>query len=447
MTPLNRTLGRLIGAAFDNAKTRASVLASKGTSESVLMPTTRPSAARRRMKLWELPSRWHCPLIGTCLTPQDMRRLARQAGIDSAGMSEYDLHTLVVSNCAERNALSERVQRLLDERFPADISKARDDAGILALWRAAYDSGETAGALWAAWSHAAMSEETGKAIYGDIHMLSHQVGAGIRTNLRQLDSLQQENLRLRSELDALRNDAAQSRREKDRLLEETQCRLADAERRAALLGVRELELAEARKAARNYSTVFDRATMLVHRVEVVEERNAANARRAEQLAQELNETQDNLVSVEAALELALGIGSCEGISGNSGCGRACPAETQLAGRCVLCIGGRTNLVDGYRRLVETQGGRFLHHDGGLEESLHRIDAAVATADAVVCQSGCVSHAAYWRLKEACKKLDKPCVFVKSPGVGSFARGLAALATDTNSGGSPNQATLIARLSS
>jgi len=98
----------------------------------------------------------------------------------------------------------------------------------------------------------------------------------------------------------------------------------------------------------------------------------------------------------------------------------------LAGRCVLCIGGRTGLVDGYRRLVETQGGRFLHHDGGQEESLHRIDGAIATADAVVCQAGCISHAAYFRLKDACKRLGKPCVFVQSPGVGSFARGLAVL---------------------
>jgi hypothetical protein len=107
---------------------------------------------------------------------------------------------------------------------------------------------------------------------------------------------------------------------------------------------------------------------------------------------------------------------------------------------VLCIGGRTNLLDGYRRLVETQGGRFTHHDGGLEESLHRIDAAVATADAVICQSGCVSHAAYWRLKEACKKLDKPCIFVKSPGVGSFARGLAALTDESRT-----QTAQVARL--
>lgn len=452
--PINRTLGRLLGAALGTgqAPESAPMSAPVALTTPAPAPAARPAAARRRLKLWELPVRWHCPLIGTCLLPRDMRRLARQAGIDSAGMTEYELHTIVVSNCAERNALSERAQRLLDERYAADVqrfAKAHDDEAILALWRAAHDAGETAGALWAAWSHGATSEEAGARISGDIHMLSHQAGAGIRANLRQLDALRQENARLRGELLALRNDAAQSRREKDRLLEETRRKLSNAECRAALLGVRELELADARQAAREYATVYDRAQMLAQRVETIEERNAANARRAERLAQELNETRDSLAAAETALELVLGMdgdgeGGCAGVSGSSGCGRACPAEVRLTNRCVLCIGGRANLVDGYRRLVEAQGGRFLHHDGGLEESLHRIDAAVATADAVICQSGCVSHAAYWRLKEACKKLDKPCVFVKSPGVGSFARGLAALADDGGSG-SPKRTSLISRL--
>lgn len=449
--PLNRTLGRLIGAALGTGQPPAPMLAPVALPAPIPTPTPSPrsSAARRRLKLWELPVRWHCPLIGTCLLARDLRRLARQAGIDSAGMTEYELHTIVVSNCAERNALSERAQRLLDERYAADIqrfAKAHDDEAILALWRAAYDAGETAGALWAAWSHGATSEDSGARISGDIHMLSHQAGAGIRANLRQLDALRQENIRLRGELVALRNNAAQSRRDKDRLLEETRRKLSNAECRTALLGVRELELADARQAAREYATVYERAQMLAQRVETIEERNAANARRAERLAQELNETRDNLAAAEAALELALGMeedGGCAGVSGSSGCGRACPAEVRLTNRCVLCIGGRANLVDGYRRLVEAQGGRFLHHDGGLEESLHRIDAAVATADAVICQSGCVSHAAYWRLKEACKKLDKPCVFVKSPGVGSFARGLAALADDGS--GSPKRTGLVSRL--
>jgi hypothetical protein len=409
------TLAGMIGAAF---------------GDSVAVPPT-PTPGRRR-KLWELPAQRHCPLIGTCLPVAEMRKLATRAGYDVREMSDYSLHATVVSRCDARNELAELIQRWLDKRHAAAIrriEREREPAAVMFAWREALAAGDDiAGALWATWTHPCIDEADAEEIYGDIHMLSHQVGASARADLRRLEQLKRDNATLGKEVLELRCDLECARREKERALADTDRRLADAEQRAALLPHRELELAEARKAARNYRTVLERAEALAARVERLEERNATQARRVETLARDLNETQDNLVAAEAALEAALGV--CDGIGddmrGATGCGRTCPAEATLAGRCVLCIGGRTGLVDGYRRLVETQGGRFLHHDGGEQESLHRIDGAIAAADAVVCQAGCVSHAAYFRLKDACKKLGKPCVFVQSPGVGSFARGLAVL---------------------
>jgi hypothetical protein len=411
---MNTSLARLIGTAFGEAP-----------------PAKALPASRRRRRIWELPARWHCPLIGSCVPVAAMRRMASRAGLDADVMSDYTLHTLVVGSCDSRCGIAEELQRVLDKRYAvavARFARAKGEAAVLALWAEALASGkDVAGALWATWSHADMSEDAGKTLYGDIHMLSHQVGAAARADLHRLEQLKHDNARLRDEAEALRRGLTEAQREKDRAVAGLQRRLDEAVQRAALLGRRELELVDARKAARDYATVFDRASALAQRVEMLEERNAVHARRAEALAAGLNDAQEGLAAAEAALELALGIGGCGGVSGSDGCGRTCPAEAQLAGRCVLCIGGRTNLVDGYRRLVETSGGRFLHHDGGQEESLHRIDAIVAGADAVVCQAGCVSHAAYYRLKDACKRLGKPCVFVQSPGIGSFARGLAALA--------------------
>ena len=77
--------------------------------------------------------------------------------------------------------------------------------------------------------------------------------------------------------------------------------------------------------------------------------------------------------------------------------------------------------DAYRQVIEQRGGRFLHHDGGLEESLHRIDAALAAADLVICQAGCISHNAYWRVKEQCKRTGKPCIYMKTMGVSGLSR--------------------------
>jgi len=388
----------------------------------------RPAMASRRRKLWELSGRWHCPLIGTCLPVAEMRKLAGRAGLDARQMTDYTLHTVVVGSCDERSELAELIQRYFDKRYSSAIERfgqCRDEAAVLALWRETLASGEgIAGALWAASTHAALSEDGSGIVYGDMHMLSHQTGAEVRADLRQLERLKQENARLRDEAQALRIGLSSAQSEKDRLVAELRRQLDDAERRAAQAAQERGLVDGARQAMRDHRLLQERASALAGRAEMFERRHGDAARRVRELDGELARVRHDLAAAEAALEFALA--RCEGVEGRSGCGRSCPAEVQLAGRCVLCVGGLGGQVAGYRRLVETQGGRFLHHDGGQEESLHRIDAVVAAADAVVCQSGCVSHAAYYRLKEACRKLAKPCVFVDTPGLGSFARTLAAL---------------------
>ncbi|MFX7732055.1 DUF2325 domain-containing protein, partial [Acinetobacter baumannii] len=78
----------------------------------------------------------------------------------------------------------------------------------------------------------------------------------------------------------------------------------------------------------------------------------------------------------------------------------------------LCVGGLTGARNHYRAEIETRAGRFLHHDGGREDNLHRLTPMLAAADIVICASGNISHNAYHLVKSTCKKLGKPCVLVK-----------------------------------
>jgi hypothetical protein len=103
-----------------------------------------------------------------------------------------------------------------------------------------------------------------------------------------------------------------------------------------------------------------------------------------------------------------------------------PPLPRLAEHCVLCVGGRTASVPAYRQLIEGTGGRFLHHDGGDEHGVSRLDATLAAADLVICQTGCISHDAYWRVKNHCKRTGKRCVFVETPSRHALARALAAI---------------------
>jgi hypothetical protein len=100
-----------------------------------------------------------------------------------------------------------------------------------------------------------------------------------------------------------------------------------------------------------------------------------------------------------------------------------PVSVYLEQKIVLCVGGRSGSIANYRDIVERVGGRFAHHDGGVEDKPGILDASLAAADLVICQTGCISHNAYWKVKDFCKRTGKRCVFVENPSTSSLARGL------------------------
>ncbi|MGS0896992.1 DUF2325 domain-containing protein [Burkholderia stagnalis] len=49
-----------------------------------------------------------------------------------------------------------------------------------------------------------------------------------------------------------------------------------------------------------------------------------------------------------------------------------------------------------------------------EVDAERLDARLADADLVICQTGCVSHGDWWRVEDYCKRTGKQCVLVEQP---------------------------------
>ena len=83
----------------------------------------------------------------------------------------------------------------------------------------------------------------------------------------------------------------------------------------------------------------------------------------------------------------------------------------LREKAVLCVGREGEEAPSLaRRLVEIAGGRYLHHGGDDADDL-ALEAGLSAADLVICQTGCVSHGAYWRVQDHCRRTGKPCVLV------------------------------------
>ncbi|MEN3373662.1 DUF2325 domain-containing protein [Dechloromonas sp. ZS-1] len=377
-------------------------------------PVTAPLEKRthQRRKLWALPHKCHCPLIGTCFEVDALRQTMARVMHFPRDTSDFVLHTTAVGACEERTPLAELLHKALEKRYARhiqDLKSLRTPDELAAIWEAALSKGQDIpGLLWSIWTHPACDSALEHTLYGDIHMLQHQIGSGARADLDTLRRLQQRSDELQRQLEASRQENAVLRQEKSRETRNLADRITalriESTGKDAMIANLSSELSRLRE------TLPD----LKDRQQLARRMRDAEAR-ASTLTQQVRTLENLLASQQRPSPLP------PQLSPPSPCPGHTPEPAHLDGRCILCVGGRSGSVDAYRERVEQHGGRFLHHDGGIEESLHRIDAALAAADLVICQAGCISHNAYWRVKEQCKRSGKPCIYLKAAGTSSFER--------------------------
>lgn len=255
-------------------------------------------------------------------------------------------------------------------------------------------------------------------------------------------------------LGRVRRDAAAAAARAERALAGKDARLAEAgQRLAALTGVEaELAAAQARLAALESGAELKalRARVDAQDDEIARLRADAreHAAQVDALQRQLGSSEHRLAETVSALAerdatlrvlealFASEEGAADGRVCDGDCGQ-CPdggadehdprlGRMDLCGLRILCVGGRGSLNAHYRSLVKRCNGELLRHDGGLEDNRARLEALLASADAVICPLDSVSHDASLRTKRFCKRHAEPCVLLKRSGVGAFALALSQL---------------------
>ncbi len=378
------------------------------------------SAGSRRQRLWELPPNTHCPVIGVCLPLGLLRKLVNKGLRGQALADDYEIHVGAVAECATRNRVSNLLQDALDLRFALVLQRfkqARSGEAVMALWREATVQGDVAGAFWAALTHPRSDFLVQDTILREMHMIQHQAGAGARVDLARYVALQDENAALSAELAQQQHRYARSLADKMTELEQVQAQLAAVR---ADLAARDNRLASFQAQLvdlRNAVPALASRERLQQKLEEAGQRLAGRDRIVAQLREQLATAERQLELSRAEVAAAPAAGAVQQDA----------APVQLADKTILCVGGRNASVASYRCMTEEAGARFAHHDGGQEQGSDALEANLAAADLVICQTGCISHNAYWRVKEYCKRTGKRCVFVENPSSTSFSRGLRQIA--------------------
>lgn len=376
-----------------------------------------PAAGSRRRRLWELPAHAYCPVVGVCLPISALRRLVGKALGEQVLADDYELHCCVIAECKSRTPLAERLQRELDRRYASAQRQAAQakSTDALGLWWASCQRGsEIAGALWATLTHPRCDVALEERVLSNIHMLQHQVGAAHRADVQRFAELIDENGVLARELGAAQERSTRVIAEKSACIERQSAE--NMQLRAALIG-KDTALASLRDEIATLEAGFPGLRTRVEQARHIETQLA----RIHALEQHLLHEQQRAQVLQDRVEDLNALLPAAGASPAIRPDEHLPAADGLRDKSVLCVGGRPGIVPIYRQLIERTGGHFLHHDGGEEESAARLDASLAAADLVICQTGCVSHGAYWRVKDHCKRTGKRCVFVEKPSASSLAR--------------------------
>lgn len=389
-------------------------------------PTPLDSAASARPRLAEMDAHLHCSVIGTCLSTTELRKLmGRFIPVD--GTSDLDVHHEAVRLTSLNADVARTLHKALDRRHDAAVKRfapARSATELAALWEQSLTSGEVPGAYWAVLTHRSTTPELRARVFGDVHMLSHLVGAANRADIRRVVALEQENGALRERGDRQQERLADLIGERDEALAERDAlrvRLSEFEReaRSAADGAR-----TARDATAANQSLLSMVALQTRRREAAEAQTATLRTEVDRLGRELEHLADQ------ATELGRELGAAEAELRDRSKPTAVATSALhrgLAGKRLLYVGGRPSSNAAIRDLVLRHGGDYQRHDGGIEDRKGLLASALAWADLVVFPVDCVDHDSALVLKRHCLHQGLPFLALRSASVASLAAALTAMA--------------------
>jgi hypothetical protein len=381
-----------------------------------------------RTKIWQLATSLHCSIIGTCLPTGELRALLRKfKAFTTDNPTDHDLHALAVSAAGTRSLLAKQIQKALDRRHGSVLRRfamAASTAELCRMWDEATQTGDIPGGYWAVLTHPLATDDLVRHAFGDVHMLSHLVGAANRADIRRLHQLEGEKRALEEKL----------ARQQTHLREGIVARDAKIRDLSSMLAAR-IEQSDRQPSpgeiAADIATLRELVADLQKRLGAEAQRRQRAERRANELAAERTERDRNSLSLErdiAELRRELDAAEAAIAALSQGDGET-ESALDLGGRTLLYVGGRPHLVARLRVLIERASGRLIDHDGGIEDRRDLLAGLVSRADVAFFPVDCISHDAAQSLKRLCAQSGKPFVPLRSSSVASLLQALRSLGLD------------------
>ena len=375
--------------------------------KSELPSNSEETTKSKRLWLWDFTDNVHCPLIGTCLTSNDLLTICKRLKLQvNPDCKDYDLHSYFVTRTTKDCREARAVHKLLEARHAGPVRRFKRLAcndEILELWNEMKNSGQIAGAFYAIMTLRNISLETRGVVFGEVHMLSHLMGASYREQSVKVACLKHRLEDVSSRKTKVQSSLQEALDERDKKISnlETQLRKANSKAKPAKF-VNIIREEHARSDKRNRAVEVARGKAKAAEAE----KNQAN-KLVRKYRTRIFELQKKIKALQKRETQIL-------------------EPIKLDGHSILYVGGRPGQISNLEKTVDMFGAKFLHHDGGKEDAITRLDEVLPSVDCVVCPINCVSHDACLRAKAGCKKYGKTFVPLRSASQASLRQALLKL---------------------
>lgn len=380
-----------------------------------------------QQKSWMIKLCFKCPVIGTCLSLDEQKKILKKAGYSTKNLSAFKIHQTLVESLENENDISTRIDTYLNRKFHRDVTKYLylDESSFLKEWKLHFEKGEIEGLLWVAATRSDLSPSAIASIFADIHMQMHRNSEENKKARQHLAFLKEQDRELSQRLEEeirIKRSVKKEKEELEREFTELQRAHLFLEKKKdglerSLNELREEGVVETLRAqncqlktkTRELSTMINdhekrmkslrnQNDYLLSKLERQREANAHLRKEKEEFIQQissLNQPDDSNPPL------------C------------------LSSKRVLVVGGITKLRSFYRKLIEEKGAIFKYHDGYMHGGTNGLENEVRKADVVLCPVNCNSHNASLMVKRLSKKYGKPFHMLANSSLNTISQALCA----------------------
>ena len=378
-----------------------------------------------QQKSWMINLSFKCPVIGTCLSLDEQKKILKKTGYSTKNLSPYKLHQILVESLENENDISIRIDAYLNRKFHREISKYLylEESAFLKEWKAHFEKGLIEGLFWVAATRADLSLSAIWSIFGDIHMQMHFNSEQNRKERQNLAYQMEENRKISQRLEKIIQINRGIKKEKERLEKElselSSAHLFLKKERDSL----ETELKEFQK-KNLVNTLRDENCLLQVKIEELSEAIKDDKQKVKFLKDQNNKLLSKLDRQrQINSDLRKEVDRVTNQISTSDQPDDEHPSFDLGNKRILIVGGIIKFEAFYRKLIEERGGIFEYHDGYMNGGSNGLENLVRRADVILCPVNCNSHNACSMVKRLSKKYEKPVNMLGNSSLSSISQAL------------------------